>query len=162
MSEKTTVDINMVELVNLAANILDQLFFKLPKEKSKSNFKDLKQGKQFNMGTLTLQNKISPNLKMALDYSEFRGPGFNFDIFQGALRNILVQISKRFEDKADLNIMTSEQGSVLVHIPGFVETDGQLNALLMSFDLGTMESIVLRLMFVDPSQYDEVIKAQRS
>ena len=160
MSEKQTVDLNLVELVNLAANILNQLFIKAPKQKAKPVFKDIKQGKSFALGSVKIQDTLQSSLQLALDYSEFRGPGFNFDVFETALRGILQQISQKFQAKADLNIMTSEQGSVLIHLPGMIQMNDQLNVMVMAFDLGTMETITIKLMFVDPSQYDAVRRTQ--
>lgn len=154
MSEQQTIDLNLVELVSLAANIVDRLFIKAPKDKAKAAFKDIKQGKAFPLGTVTIQEKLTPNLQLVLDYSEFCGPGFNFDVFVTALKGILIQISQKFQAKADLNIMTSEGGSVLIHLPGMVQLNEQLNVMVMAFDMGNMESITIKLMFVEPGQYE--------
>jgi hypothetical protein len=158
MTEKKNVDINLVELVNLAANILDQLFIKAPKDKAKAAFKDLKQGKAHQLGTVNFQDIVKPNLSLLLDYSEFRGPGFNLDAFNISIQGILQQIKIQFNKKGDLNILNGENNSFMVHLPGFVQIDEQLNALVMVFELGTMENIVIKLMYVDPSQYDELRK----
>ena len=150
----------MVELVNLAAQILSQLFIKAPKEKAKPIFKDIKQGKLFSLGSITIQDTLKPSLHLALDYSEFRGPGFNFDVFGAALTGILQQIGQKFQAKADLNIMTSKEGSVLIHLPGMIQLNEQLNVMVMSFDLGTMDKITIKLMFLDPEQYEAVKRVQ--
>lgn len=154
MSEKQTIDLNLVELVNLAAKIVERLFIKAPKEKAKSNFKELKQGKNIDLGNVTIQETLKSSLKLALDYSEFCGPGFNFDVFEAALKGILVQISQKFKAKADLNIMTSEQGSVLIHLPGMIQLNEQLNVMVMAFELGDMKNITIKLMFMEPGQYE--------
>ncbi len=158
MSEKQTIDLNVVELVNLAANILNQIFVKSPKEKAKPVFKTIKQGKTFALGSVTIQDKLESSLQLALDYSEFRGPGFNFDVFEMALKGILQQISQKFQAKADLNVMTSDQGSMLIHLPGMIQMNEQLNVMVMAFELGAIENITIRLMFMDPEQYEAVRK----
>jgi hypothetical protein len=154
MSEKKTIDLNLVDMVNLAAKIVERLFLTAPKDKAKSSFKELKQGKHIDLGSVTLQDTFNPSLKLALDYSEFCGPGFNFNIFEAALKGILTQISQKFKAKADLNIMTSEEGSVLIHLPGMVQLNDQLNVMVMAFELGNMTNITIKLMFMEPSQYE--------
>ena len=115
MSEQKTIDINLVEVVNLAAKILDEIFLKSSKDKSKKLFKDLKAGKSISLGDVTIQESIKSPLLLALDYSEYRGPGFNYDAVETALKGILTQVSQKFQAKADLNIMTSEEGTALIH-----------------------------------------------
>ena len=154
MTDKKTVDLNLVELVNLAANLFDRLFIKAPKEKAKTTFKEMKQGKSLDIGTVTIQETLKPSLSLALDYTEFCGPGFNYDIFEASLKGILTQISQKFQAKADLNIMTSETGSVLVHLPGMTQLNEQLNVMVLAFELGDMKNITIKLMFLEPSQYD--------
>ena len=156
MTEKKNIDINLVELVDLAAKILDQLFIRAPKDKAKPVFKDIKQGKNYPLGTVKIQELIESKLSLELDHSEFRGPGFNFDAFANALRGILAQVSQKFQAKADLNIMTSEEGSILVHLPGMIKIGEQLNVMVMAFDLGTMNAITIKLMFVDTEQYKAI------
>ncbi|MGK0500433.1 MAG: hypothetical protein ACJAYG_002083 [Oceanicoccus sp.] len=158
MTEKKAVDLNLVELVNLAAQIVDKIFIKAPKDKAKTTFKEIKQGKVLDLGTVTIQKTLKTKLSLSLDYSEFVGPGFNYDVFEMALKGILGQISAKFKAKADLNIMTSEQGSVLIHLPGMVQMDKQLNAMVLSFDLADAKAINIHLMFMEPGQYEALRK----
>ena len=158
MTEQKTIDLNLVELTSLAANILDSLFLKAPKDKAKPIFKDLKQGKRYPLGTVKIQNTLEPKLHLELDYSEFCGPGFNFDAFIMALRGILTQVSQQFKMKGDLNIMTSDTGSVMIHLPGMIQIGEQLNAMVLAFEMGNQQQIGLRLMFVDPAQYEALRK----
>jgi hypothetical protein len=162
MSEKQAINLNLVELINLSVKILDQIFLKSSKQKAKLAFKTIKQGEKLSLGTIRIKNSLEPTLKLALDYSEFRGPGFNFEVFEHALRGIFLQISKKFQQQADLNVMTSAQGSVLIHLPGFVQRGDQLNVLLLSFDLSSLDNITIQLMFVEPRQYAPTQKAAES
>lgn len=155
MTDKSPLqlDINLIEMVNLSANVLHQAFLSSPDKKSRDFFKVLKQGKSIKPGTLSLGEKLETPLEIALDYSEFQGPGFNFDIFVTALHAMLQRISAKLKAKEDLNIMNSETGSFLVHLPGMVEQDGYVNILVMSLDFSVAKKITLRLMFLDPEQF---------
>ncbi|MFA7555457.1 MAG: hypothetical protein WCY88_14510 [Spongiibacteraceae bacterium] len=162
MSDNNNIEINMVELVNIAAKILDQIFIKSPKDKVKPLFKELKQGKKHALGTIEIKQRIKPALSLALDYSEFCGPGFNFDAVEIALKSILTQISQKFRAKADLNFMTSKDNSVLIHLPGIISIKEQLNVMVLVLELGNMKEITIKLMFVDPTQYDALRKDKKA
>lgn len=156
---ENTLDINLVELVNLAAKLLDNIFIRAPKDKSKPIFKAIKNGEKVPLGSVTLAQKVNASLSLAMDYTEFVGPGFNFDVCKTALQGILRQVSDQFKVKGDLNVMSSEEGTVLIHLPGAVEMSGQMNVMLLAFELGDINNIVFKLMFVDPTQYDAVRKS---
>lgn len=158
-SSGNALNLNMVELTNLSAKILDQMFLKSPKDKAKPVFKDLKQGNKLKLGSVTIANTLNPALELSLDYSEFVGPGFNFDVFTLALKTMLAQISQKFQQKAELNVMYSEDNrSMLLNLPGMVMIKEQLNAMVLGFDLGDLRTITVSLMFIEPSQYEAVRK----
>ena len=121
--------------------------------KARGFFKTLKQGKTIKPGTLRLGKEVEAPLEIALDYTEFKGPGFNFDIFVAALHAMLQRISVRLKAKEDLNILSSDSGSFLINLPGMVEHDGHVNILVMSLDFSVAKEITLRLMFLDPEQF---------
>lgn len=148
------INLNLVELVNLAAKLLHQMFLAAPKDKAKPLFKAIKGGELVPLGTMTIDQQLKANLMLALDYSEFVGPGFNFDVFRAALQAILQQISEKFKVQGDMNVMNSDDGQVLIHLPGMIDMKGQLNVLILSFELANLKETVIKLMFVDPSQYD--------
>ena len=154
MTDTKAVDLNLVELVNLTANLFDRLFIKAPKDKAKATFKEIKQGKSIDVGVVTIQETLKSTLTLALDYTEFVGVGFNYDVFETSLRGILSQISQKFQARADLNIMTSETGSVMVHLPGMTQLNEQLNVMVLTFELADIQNITIKLMFLEPGQYD--------
>lgn len=154
MSEENIIDLNLMELVNMSANVLDQLFINAPKDKAKLTFKNMKNGNKQSLGQITINNSIVAPVDITLDYSEFRGPGFNFDVFIAALRSILGQLSEKFRAKAELNILSSDDNTQLIHLPGIVNINNQFNVMVLAIALGTLDKITISLMFVDPDQYD--------
>ncbi len=156
MSNDKVIDLNILELVNIAANVLDQLFIKAPKDKAKPIFKTIKSGDKHSLGKITINNSIETPLSLSLDYTEFRGPGFNYDVFLAALRSILQQLGEKFRAKADLNILSSDNNTQLIHLPGIVKINDQFNVMVLAIELGTLEKIAINLMFVDPGQYESL------
>jgi len=155
------IDINLLELINIAANSMDQLFIRAPKEQAKTIFKALKNGKTHHLGKVKIAGVIEPTVSINLDYSEFCGPGFNFDVFTQALSAMLRQLAAKFKAKGDMNILPGENNSQLIHVPGIVKTADQFNVLVFAIELGQLQSINFRLMFIDPEQYPELSTAQQ-
>ena len=145
-------------MVNLAAQLLHNIFISNQSGKAKLTFKDIKKGNRLDLGTVTIQETLESNLGLTLDYSQFVGPGFNFDGFKIALQGILAQISEKFKAKADLNVMDDKQGSVLIHLPGLIQRGDQLNAMVLIFNMADMKNITIQLAFVDPAQYEQLRK----
>jgi hypothetical protein len=169
---KKTVNLDLVKILNLGCNILHQAFVVAKENEAKTRLKELKSGKAIKVGALTLTPKpregsdvavpppIEMPLRLALDYSEFVGP-FNFPDFRQALAAMLQRIGRTMKDKGDLNILTNpHNNSALVHQPGVINTNGQFNVLVLTIEPGSNKEIVLKLMFVDPNQYEQLRPAQ--
>ncbi len=164
---KQQIDLNLVQVLDLGCGIMHQAFIKQPADKAKALLKDLKGGKSVKFGAITLTPKNASGevvegkghelpLKVALDYSEFVGP-FGFPVFLEALKAMLSRIGQTLREKKDLNLLTNqEKGTVLVHQPGVVQMDGQYNVMVVAIEPGKNKEITLRLMFVDPNQYEQL------
>lgn len=164
------INLNLVQVLDLGCGILHQAFVRQPADKAKALFKDLKHGKTLSMGALTLTNKnpegevlaeLEVPLSLQLDYSEFKGGGFGFPVFEAALKAMLTRIGQTMRAKNNLNILTNQEtGSALVHQPGVVQVTGahgvQYNVLVVAIERGKKEDMVFKLMFVDPDQYEQL------
>lgn len=159
-------NLNLGQVLDLGCGILHQAFVVQPADKAKSLFKDLKHGKTLSLGALTLTNKNSEGealaalevpLSLQLDYSEFKGGGFGFPVFEAALKGMLTRIAHTARAKQDLNILTNpETGSALVHQPGVVQVAGQYNVMVVAIERGKKSDLIFKLMFIDPDQYEKL------
>ncbi len=145
--------VNIPQLVDLTGGILGKLLISASKDKAKHLFKDLKSGSVVDLGEITAGEKLKFKLKLAMDYSEFVGPGFNFDVFQASLKQLLGGIAPRLKSKQDLNFRTSEQGGILVGVPGVIQTGEQINVLMLCLEMGTAGQVGIQLMYMDPTQF---------
>lgn len=161
------IDINLVQVLDLGCGILHQAFIRQSADKAKPLLKELKTGKSIKLGAITLTPKkaegdTSPAvahelpLKVALDYSEFVGQ-FGFPVFLESLKAMLARIALTLREKKDLNLLTNDdQSQVVIHQPGVIKVNDQYNVLLIAIEPGLHNDITLRLMFVDPSQYEKL------
>ncbi|MGH1371377.1 MAG: hypothetical protein ACRBBW_05020 [Cellvibrionaceae bacterium] len=163
---KKKFNLNLVQVLDLGCGILHQAFFKQKPDAAKALLKDLKAKKRISLGALTLSNKnaegdvqdsLEVPLAVELDYSEFKGGGFSFPAFQAALQAMLNQVAQTLKAKKDLNLLTNQKtGGALVHQPGVIKIGEQHNVMVIAIEPGGKEDIVLRLMFVDPDQYESL------
>ena len=156
VNEHPEIDINIAQLLKVAAGILQAGFLTGPRVNAKRQFKKLKQGKSIQAGTLNIGQRKDVPFKLQLDYSEYNGPGFGFDSFSAALISMLHEIETAFKQEKDLNILSSENQSelVLAALPGIVEWEEQINVMMMSFCFSQVPDIILKLMFFEPSQFN--------
>ncbi len=157
MNDEST-EIDVVRIVNIAAKLLHSLFLTGPKARAKKEFKKLKQGNSIEVGTVTMGKFNNAPFRLKMDYSEFKGPGFGFDSFTAALNSMLRHTEAAFKEEKDLNVLMNEDQSelVLAALPGIVQHDGQTNVMMMSFSFSQTPDVVLKLMFVEPGQFNFV------
>jgi len=155
-NENPEIDIDIVKILNVAASVLETGFLTGPKAHAKQEFKKLKQGKSIKVATLNIGQLKDAPFSLQLDYSEYKGPGFGFDSFTAAVRSMLRHTEIAFKEKKDLNILSDQNQSelVLAALPGIVSRDEQVNVMMMSFSFSLAPDIILKLMFVDPSQFN--------
>jgi hypothetical protein len=156
MTEKVKdVEINFFQVLDIFGGVMGKILISAPKERAKSAFKELKQGKVLSVGEINQSEKIKLACKLKLDHTEFKGPGFNYDIFRVALGGLLNQVGAALKAKKDIKIMHSEQGLQLVAIPGVVRANDQDNVLMIALEFAKDASITAHLMFMDPEQFKE-------
>ena len=155
-NENPEIDINILPILHAAASILQTGFLTGSRVHAKREFKKLKRGKSIKVATLNIGQLKDVPFKLQLDYSEYNGPGFGFDSFSAALISMLHEIETAFKQEKDLNMLTSENQSelVLAALPGIVQWEEQINVMLMSFRFSQVPDIILKLMFVEPSQFN--------
>ena len=104
-----------------------------------------------------MQVSLEFQLRVKRDYSDFKVAGLSVPAFQAALQAMLNQVAQTLKAKKDLNLLTNQKtGGALVHQPGVIKIGEQHNVMVIAIEPGGKEDIVLRLMFVDPDQYESL------
>jgi len=154
--ENPEIDINIVQILNAAASILQTGFLTGPRAHARQEFKKLKQGKSIKVATLNIGQLKDAPFKLQLDYSEYKGPGFGFDSFIAALESMLRHTETALKEKKDLNMLSNQKQSevVLTAVPGIIRREQQNNVMMMNFSFIQAPDVILKLMFVDPGQFN--------
>ncbi len=145
-----------MSLLNIAAGILQTGFLTGPRLSARQKFKKLKQGNSIKIATLNIGQLKDASLKLQLDYSEYKGSGFGFDSFIAALKSMLRHTETVLKEKKDLNMLSNMNQSehVLAALPGIVRRGEQINVMMMNFSFSQVPDIILKLMFVEPGQFN--------
>jgi hypothetical protein len=156
---KPKLTVRIPEVVTLACNVLYGGFFAKGDEHGKKLFKQLKDEDKLPAGNMTVGEEITIQLTVSLDRKEFRGQ-FGFPVFKTILQTMLQNIGQTIEAREDLNFLTSDNGSILVHKPGVVEKDGEFNVMVLVLTPNEDKEMNLCLTFLDPDQYESLRKAK--
>ena len=103
---KPEIEINIVQILNVAASKLQTHFLTGSRGDAKQEFKKLKQGKSIKLASMNISHLEDVLLNLQLDYSEYKGPGFGFDSFIAALMSMLRNTETALKEKKDLNILS--------------------------------------------------------
>lgn len=150
------ISLNPETLLSAILENLNMQFFAESRQESKLLFRDLQNGEQtpFMHINATKSGEIYCNL--ALDHSAYVGQ-LNFSRFRKILATMMMEISHRLEHKEDMNVLSAGEGDMLFNIPGLVREDGATNVLVCGLRQLTPGKAVVRLLFLDPSQYTEAV-----
>ncbi|MDA8782472.1 hypothetical protein N9N16_04640 [Porticoccaceae bacterium] len=156
MTEQKTINIDARKLFNMGANLLVAGFVNQKPEAAKKLFKDIKQGAVVQSGQLTSEKDgVVIPIKLELDRSQYRGQ-FNYPNFEIALKALLNKFEtevRKDKELKDLRTLTNEStGGILFNIPSGVQIGDDVNVLMMSVE-PVDEALVVRLMFMEPEQF---------
>jgi len=156
MAEEQSINIDSRKLFNLGVNLLVAGFIRQKPEDAKKLFKELKQGVQISSGQLTSeQTGMVIPIKLELDRSEYRGQ-FNFPNFEISVKTMLQKFEtevRKDKDLKDLHTLTNETtGGLVFNVPTGVKIGEDINVLMMAVEPAG-ESLVVKLMFMNPEQF---------
>lgn len=148
------LQVNFFEIMDIAASAVGHTFLSVSKEAAKDLFKTIKKGKPLNLGALNLNQTVKVNLAVTLDYSEFQGPGFNFDVFILSLRLLIRNLSLKIKKGEKIGLLPGANGVQLVAVPAVIESGSQHNVMMLAVEISSKTGVVVQLMYVDPDQFD--------
>jgi len=150
MSQISIAPLELLKIINYS---LTKCFFEASTQDAKKMFRLLK-GKQDVKG-LNIKNEQGDFVEsfLELDISGFEGK-INFKAFKEALTSVLMHTSDRIKNENDLNVMHDEEShDLLFNIPGVVSNQDKTNVLLLGADQKQQGKLIIKMHFVDPSQY---------
>ncbi len=149
----TQVDLQTEQLLTAIHNNMRTRFFDVQRSEAKGLFQTIKEGKAIPFMVIDIPDQGEINCNLVLDHSQCVGK-LNFSLFRKALVAHLDRVAVKLKAKEHLNIYTSEASTTMIfHIPGLIEQDGNLNVLVSGLSQEKPGSMTIRLMFLDPGQF---------
>lgn len=153
MADDRNVSLDTRRYVTVAANLLHAAFINAPRAQARRHFARLHGGSPLDLAKLTFGERGEVQFRVALDFSEYRGK-IGFPPFRTALQKLLGQIGQRIRLKQDIPVLASEQtGEILFAVPAFVQSEGQVNVLMLGVGKPEPGLTTLKLQYLDPEQF---------
>ena len=147
------IELQPAEILTAIYTHLNRHFFEISRVEAKTRFRELKSGMAVTFMGITAADRGEVKCTLALDHSQFIGT-LNFSQFRNALASHLYRIAGKLSNKEDLNIFTSaDTGDIIFHIPGVVGTSDAINILVTGVEQRTAGKMIIRLMFLDPNNF---------
>ena len=153
------VEVQPQQMLAAVHQHLTNTFFRQEKTAAKRAYSDISSGGSIPFLEISAAEKGEITCSLALDHSEYVGK-LNFSAFRDILAAHLQQIAAKLKNEEDLNIFTNQQtGDLLFHIPGILQRDDTVNALVTSVEQREPGELIVKLMFLDPANYIDPARA---
>lgn len=153
----TSVNLDPAKLLSAIFVNLDSQFYLASRDHAKRLYADIADGQDTPFIQLNTQDSGDVNCNLQLDSSQYTGK-LNFGKFRKVLAVMLLGIKNRIETEESLNMLNSEQGDIMFHIPGIIQNEDGVNVLVCGIRQAEPGLITLRLMFLDPVEYEAQVR----
>ena len=151
------VSLNPTLLLDAVSENLNRHFFADARDSSKTLYKAICAGKPAPFMRIDTGEAGEVFCELSLDSSLYVGK-LNFGKFRKTLAMMMLGIKTRIENDQPLNAMTSQGGEIMFNIPGIVNEENQTNIMVCSFTPMGPGLSTVKLMFLDPDQYETAVK----
>jgi len=144
------------KFLTIATNVLFKTLVEAPRTTAKNVFNAVSEGKRVSLLDVRMGDDGDVRFDLALDYSEYRGERLNFASFRNSLTVLIGALSENLRHSSQVQVFTEENdGSMLFGVPGVTANEaGQQNVLMLGVDLGSAATVLLKLQYLNPSQFE--------
>lgn len=142
--------------LTVSGNVLYKALLDTQRATAKRIFNDVSEGKRVSLLSVQMDDENEVRFDLALDHSEFRGDRLNYKFFRNSLAGLVTAIGQALNEEAKSKIpVFKEQGgkAMLFGVPGLTQDTGEINVMMLAVDLREPGSVLLKLQYMDPSQF---------
>ena len=156
MSKINTQSMPHHQFLLVAANLLHRALIEAGRTDAKQLYRRLAEGEQMGLANVRLEDDSTASFRVSLDHTEFRGR-INFGAFRASLNTLIGNIGQAIKEEKDVQVFSAHEGgqSMIFGITAVTIEQEKTNVLVLSADPGAAGSTELRLMYLDPQQFEE-------
>lgn len=150
------------QFLTVASNILYKTMVDSSRTLAKNTYKAMLEGKRVALITVRMDDDSEVRFDISLDSSEFRGK-LNFGAFRASVTQLVRSLGEQIKQEREAPVFSDEEeGSVLFGVPGITQEDQNVNVIMMAADTRTSGTVLLKLMYMDPDQFQQQQTSSRS
>ena len=144
----------------LAANLLHRALVDSTRADAKRLFRRIEEGERTALANVRMEDDSTAAFGLSLDHSEFRGR-LNYGAFRASINTLLANIGQVVQQEKDVQVFNAQDGgeSMIFGVPAVTVEQGETNVLMLSADTGAGGGTELRLMYLDPQQFEQQFAA---
>ncbi len=156
MADPKTQSMAPEQFLVLAANLLHRALVEPGRTEAKQLYRRIEEGERTALANVRMEDESLASFGLSLDHSEFRGK-LNYGAFRGSLTTLLSNIAQLVNEEKPLRVFNAQDGgqSMIFGVPAVTVEQGKTNVLVLSADPGAAGGTELRLMYIDPLQFEE-------
>ncbi len=155
MSQYQQYKIKPDQFLTVASNVLYKTLLEAPRTDAKNLYKAIFEGKRVALIDVRMDDDSTVRFDLSLDHSEFCGERLNFKAFRDSLSGLVIALSENLRQQTGTPVFTEQRdGSTLFGVPGVTRESNQVNLLMLGIDVARPGSVLLKLQYIDPSQFE--------
>ena len=155
MSQANTQSLSSQQFLVLAANLLHRALVEPGRTEAKQLYRRIEEGERTALANVRMEDDSTAAFGLSLDHSEFRGK-LNYGAFRASVNALLANIGQVVQEEKDIQVFNAQDGgqSMIFGVPAVTVEQGKTNVLVLSADPGAGGGTELRLMYIDPLQFE--------
>ena len=154
MAQLQSQSVSREKFLLMATNLLHRHFFDAARTDAKRSYRELEEGGTVHLARVEMEDKSLADFLLSLDHSEFRGR-LNYGAFRASLGMLLGNLSNQLREEKEVSVFNEGDNAdnVIFGVSGLTVEDDQPNVLVLGADTGGQAGVKLRLMYLDPGQF---------
>jgi hypothetical protein len=155
MSKILTYKMEPDKFLRVATNVVFKTLLETQRAEAKRLFNSISEGKRVSVLNVRMEDDSEMRFDMSLDHSEYRGARLNFTAFRESVAGLVAALTNAQQQDAAISVFTEQSdGSMLFGVPGVTREGEHLNALMLGVNTRGPGTVLLKLMYLDPSQFE--------
>ena len=156
MAQTQSQEIPQETFLTMSANLLHKAFIESARTDAKNLYKQISEGKRVALTQVQMEDKSTVRFDLSLEHSEYQG-SLNYSGFRASLATLIGNLVTALQKEEKIPVFNAQHDPnvKMFGVTAVTVDDEQPSVMVLGADSsGTEASIALRLMYIDPSQFE--------